>query len=118
MSKNMKKLTVGDTSNLVKDEDVCVVRRKTLADMEVGEEVAIRFKDEFSLSPYRTYRLEEKYVKDEWDESQGYWTCKFRRVKTDAGSVLLGALVALVVGAMGAMTLLLAASIVTGRALI
>lgn len=37
---------------------------------------------------------------------------------TDAGVAVLGALVALVVGAMGAATLLLAASIVTGRALI
>lgn len=37
---------------------------------------------------------------------------------TDAGAAILGALVALVVGAMGVMTLLLAASIVTGRALI
>ena len=36
----------------------------------------------------------------------------------DTGAAILGALVALVAGAMGAMTLLLAASIVTGRALI
>ena len=34
------------------------------------------------------------------------------------GAAILGALVALVVGAMGVMTLLLAASIITGRALI
>ena len=48
----------------------------------------------------------------------GRETVTFRRVKTDAGAAILGALVALVVGAMGVMTLLLAASIVTGRALI
>ena len=47
----------------------------------------------------------------------GRETVTFRRVKTDAGSVL-GALVALVVGAMGVMTLLLGLSIATGRALI
>ena len=48
----------------------------------------------------------------------GRETVTFKRVKTDAGAAILGALVALVVGAMGAMTLLLAVSIVTGRALI
>jgi len=43
--------------------------------------------------------------------------CEHRQT-CDAGSVLLGALVALVVGAMGVGTLLLGLSIVTGRALI
>lgn len=42
----------------------------------------------------------------------------FRRVKTDAGAAILGALVALVVGAMGVGTILLGLSIATGRALI
>ena len=43
---------------------------------------------------------------------------KLARFEREQGSVLLGALVALVVGAMGVMTILLAASIVTGRDLI
>ncbi len=118
MNKDMKKLTVGDNSGLERRGDKCVVRRKTIADIEEGEEVAIRFKDDFSLSPYRTYRLERKYFNDSWDEQSGYLTGEFRLVKTDAGAAILGALVALVVGAMGVMTLLLGLSIVTGRALI
>ena len=44
--------------------------------------------------------------------------CTMRGAQCDGGSVLLGALVALVVGAAGVMTALLAASIITGRALI
>ena len=114
----MKKLTVGDTSGLSRNEETCTVRRRTIEDIEVGEVVAIRFKDEFVLSPYRMYRLERKYYKDSWDENAGYWTGDFRLVRDDAGSILLGALVALCVGTMGVMTLLLGLSIVFGRALI
>lgn len=118
MDKDMKKLTVGDNSGLEREHDECHVIRTSVADIEVGERVAIRFKDDFSMTPYRTYELVEKHFRDEWDEKRGRYAATFRRVKTDAGAAILGALVALVVGAMGVMTLLLAASIVTGRALI
>lgn len=118
----MKKLTVGDTSCLHQKEDVVVVRRRTLADIEVGEVVAVRFKDDFCLTPYKFYRLERKFFNDAWDEQSGYLTGKFRRVEQadggKGGAVLLGALVALVVGAVGVMTALLGLSIVFGRALI
>ena len=118
MNQNMKKLTVGDNSGLEREGDECHVVRTSVADIEVGERVAIRFKDDFSMTPYRVYELVEKHFRDEWDEKRGRYAATFCRVKTDTGAAVLGALVALVVGTMGAMTLLLAASIVTGRALI
>lgn len=114
----MKKLTVGDNGGVDRRGDRCHVVRTTIADIAIGERVAIRFKDDYGLTPYRTYELVERHFKDEWDASHGRYSATFRLVKTDAGVAVLGALVALVVGAMGAATLLLAASIVTGRALI
>ena len=118
MNQDMKKLTVGDNSGLEREGDECHVVRTSVADIEVGERVAIRFKDDFSMTPYRVYELVEKHFRDEWDESRGRYAATFRRVKTDTGAALLGALVALVVGAMGVGTLLLGRSIVIGRALI
>jgi hypothetical protein len=77
-----------------------------------------RINDDFSMTPYRVYELVEKHFRDEWDESRGRYAATFRRVKPDSGAAILGALVAIVVGAMGVGTILLGRSIVTGRALI
>lgn len=118
MNQDMKKLTVGDNSGLERKGDECHVVRTTIADIAIGERVAIRFKDDYGLTPYRVYELVERHFKDEWDAAHSKYSATFRLVKADTGAAILGALVALVVGAMGVGTLLLGLSIVTGRALI
>lgn len=62
----MKKITIGDSGWVQRDEDeVFTVRREDA--LEVGEVVAVRFKDEFQLSPYRDYRCIEAEYRDDWD---------------------------------------------------
>ena len=75
----MKRLTVGDNSGLMRDEERCVVRRRTISEIALGETVEIRFKDEFSATPYERYRLDRIYFADKWDEQTGYYTGEFVR---------------------------------------
>ena len=75
----MKKLTVGDNSGVQRCGNRCTVVRTSLAEIEVGEKVMIRFKDEFSVTKWRCYRLASKGFKDEWDKSRGRYTGEFVR---------------------------------------
>ena len=77
----MKKLTVGDNSGTQRFGQCCTVVRTSLAEIEVGEKVLIRFKDEFEVTKYRCYKLASKKFKDEYDKSRGRYTGKFVRAE-------------------------------------
>ena len=75
----MKKLTVGDNSGTARCGNRCAVTRTSLAEIEEGEKVLIRFKDEFKVTDYRCYRLAEKYFRDLYDKMRGRYTGVFVR---------------------------------------
>ena len=72
----MRRLTVGDNGHMNRGP-VVVVQRKSLGEIEPGEEVEIRFRDDFETTGYRRYRLQERHFGDSWDESVGRWTGTF-----------------------------------------
>ena len=77
----MVKLTVGDNSGTTRFGPTATVVRASLASIAVGEEVLLRFKDEFNhCTAWRHYVLEKKFFRDAWDESRGRFTGIFRRV--------------------------------------
>lgn len=80
MSKEMKKLTVGDMSGCNRAGEKCAVIRSSIADIDEGEVVKIRFKGEFDLTKYRYYKLEDKYFRDDCDKLRGRYTGVFSRV--------------------------------------
>lgn len=80
----MKKLTVGDNSGIQRCGQRCTVVRTSLAEIEVGEKVMIRFKDDFGITKYQCYRLASKEFKDEYDKSRGRYTGKFVRAEEGA----------------------------------
>ena len=78
MPDKIKKLTVGDNGwSQRKDPKRVIVQRRTLADIQVGETVLIRFKDDFEKTEYRAYRLKNKCFRDKFDEAQGRYTGNF-----------------------------------------
>jgi hypothetical protein len=81
MKSEMKKLTVGDNSGCNRAGDTCTVVRTSVADIDVGEVVKIRFKGEFDVTPWRHYRLEGKHFRDELDAQRGRYTATFSRVE-------------------------------------
>lgn len=81
MKSEMKKLTVGDNSGCNRAGDTCTVVRTSVADIDVGEVVKIRFKGEFDVTPWRYYRLEGKHFRDESDAQRGRYTATFSRVE-------------------------------------
>lgn len=77
----MKKLTVGDNSGTQRFGQCCTVVRTSLAEIDVGEKVLIRFKDEFNVTGWRCYRLASKDFRDEYDKSRGRYTGRFVRAE-------------------------------------
>lgn len=77
----MKKLTVGDNSETQRSGSECVVVRESVANIEIGEEVMIRFKDEFHVTKFKPYRLKTKSFRDEYDAKRGRYTARFEKVK-------------------------------------
>jgi len=90
----------------------------TAGRFEVGEHVMLGITGDCCYHRKEKYEYEVVGVEPCDRFGGGRETVTFRRVKTDAGAAILGALVALVVGAMGVGTILLGLSIATGRALI
>lgn len=77
----MKKLTVVDMSGIQRSRSECVVVRESIADIEIGEKVMIRFKDEFHVTTFKPYRLKTKGFRDEYDAKLGRYTARFEKVK-------------------------------------
>lgn len=78
MPDKIKKLTVGDNGwSQRKDPKRVIVQRRTLAGIEVGEEVLLRFEDDYEKTEYRSYRLKSKRFNDAWDERIGRYTGTF-----------------------------------------
>ena len=77
MPDKIKKLTVGDNGWSQRKSKNCFVQRRSLADIQVGETVLIRFKDDFETTEYRAYRLKTKCFRDKFDEAQGRYTGNF-----------------------------------------
>lgn len=73
----VKRLTVCDNSGCNRAGKTCTVVRESLASIEIGEIVDIRFKDEFTTTTYRPYELKEKYFRDNFDAQRGRYTCVF-----------------------------------------
>ena len=79
----MKKLTVGDNSGTQRSGSECVVVRESIADIEIGEEVMIRFKDEFHVTKFKPYRLKTKGFRDEYDAKRGRYTARFEKIVSE-----------------------------------
>ena len=77
----MIKLTVGDMSGSTRHGKTAIVVRQSIASIEVGEIVMMRFKDEFHVTPWRKYKLSSKYFRDEFDRARGRFTGVFTRLE-------------------------------------
>ena len=77
--KDIPKLTVGDNSGTQRSGPECRIVRASLAPLNPGDRALIRFKDEFSVTPFREYELVRKFFRDKWDEKTGKWCGVFRR---------------------------------------
>lgn len=77
----MKKLTVGDNSGTARWGYKFAARRASIAEIEEGEKVLVRFKDDFRVTDYKCYRLDEKYFRDDFDRMCKRYTGVFVRVE-------------------------------------
>ena len=76
----IKKLTVGDNSGCNRKGELFKVMR-CLDGIEVGETVLIRFKDEFGMTSWSKYRLQEKHFPTKYDENRRRHTGTFVKAK-------------------------------------
>lgn len=77
----VKKLTIGDNSGTQRSGRKFTVRRRSLAEIDEGEKVLVRFKGEFLATDYRPYVLECKEYRDDYDYARGVFTGVFVRAR-------------------------------------
>ena len=82
----MRKLTIGDNSHLSRSGDEFTARRASLADVQIGEVVLVRFKDECAATDYAEYTCTGRDWYDEWDKSRGIVLATFRRRQAEGGA--------------------------------
>lgn len=82
MKGDIRKITVGDNSGSSRrGTQFAVTRPKLLKEIEVGEELLVRFKDEINVTGYRRYRLARKFFKDHYDADREVYTGVFERAE-------------------------------------
>ena len=73
-------MTVGDNGHNQRVRKTFNCCRTLISDLTVGQVVNVRFRDEFTVTDFRRYKLINKFYRDEFNERRGLYTGVFEKL--------------------------------------